>query len=67
MQRDDDMEETVRKRLEVYHGQTAPLIEYYTAWSEDVAEPGPRYIKVDGIAPVETVRDTVFAALDELR
>jgi adenylate kinase len=63
IQRDDDQEETVRKRLDVYHEQTEPLIEYYTKWSES-GEPGaPKYVKVNGIGGVEEIRDKIFAGL----
>ncbi len=64
IQRDDDQEETVRKRLDVYHSQTAPLINYYSSWSTSGEANAPRYIKVDGIGKVEGVRDEIFAALD---
>ena len=64
IQRDDDQEETVRKRLEVYHDQTEPLIEYYSKWA-DSAEPGaPKYIKINGIGKVEEIRDQIFKQLD---
>lgn len=63
IQRDDDKEETVRKRLEVYHEQTEPLIDYYSKWSENGGEDAPRYIKINGIGTVEEIRDLIFAAL----
>ncbi len=63
IQRDDDQEETVRKRLDVYHAQTAPLIGYYSAWATSGEAKAPRYIKVNGIGKVEGVRDEIFAAL----
>jgi adenylate kinase len=63
IQRDDDREETVRKRLTVYHEQTEPLIDYYTKWAESGSEGAPKYVKVDGIGGVEQIRDTIFAAL----
>ncbi len=66
VQREDDREETVRKRLQVYHEQTSPLIDYYTHWPESPDMKAPAYVKVNGMAPVETVRDEVFAALDAL-
>ena len=63
IQRDDDKEETVRKRLEIYHAQTEPLIEYYYNWSisDDVA--APRFIRIDGIGTVEEIQDRIFDAL----
>ena len=63
IQRDDDREETVRKRLTVYHEQTEPLIDYYTKWADSGSAGAPKYIKVDGIGGVEQIRDTIFAAL----
>jgi adenylate kinase len=66
VQRADDAEETVRKRLEVYHEQTAPLIAYYSRWEPSPKVPTPRYVRINGIAAVEQVRDAVFAALDEI-
>ena len=64
VQRDDDTEETVRKRLQVYHDQTEPLIGYYTRWSEEGGAGAPRYIRIPGIGKVEEIRDAIFAALD---
>jgi adenylate kinase len=63
MQRDDDKEETVRKRLEVYHEQTEPLIDYYSKWSAKGGNDAPRYSKITGIGTVEKIRDLIFAAL----
>ncbi|MEZ5570078.1 MAG: adenylate kinase [Halioglobus sp.] len=61
VQRDDDTEETVRKRLEIYHAQTSPLIKFYGSMSGDNA---PAYHRVAGVGSVETIRDRVFSALD---
>ncbi|HKJ10031.1 MAG TPA: adenylate kinase [Gammaproteobacteria bacterium] len=63
IQRDDDQEETVRKRLAVYHEQTEPLIEYYGKWAESGDAAAPKYVKVSGIGKVEEIRDRIFAAL----
>ena len=63
IQRDDDKEDTVRKRLEVYHEQTEPLIEYYSTWSASGEEGAPAYHKIAGIGSVEDIRDKIFAAL----
>jgi adenylate kinase len=63
MQRDDDKEETVRKRLEIYHAQTEPLVEYYSKWSANGENGAPRYVKVAGVGSVESIRDTIFASL----
>ena len=63
IQRDDDQEETVKKRLDVYHAQTEPLVKYYGDWGKS-GEPGaPRYVKVAGVGKVEGIRDSIFAAL----
>ncbi len=67
IQRDDDKEETVRKRLDVYHAQTEPLVAYYNDW-EKSGEPGAAtYIRIEGVGKVEEIRDKIFAALDRLK
>lgn len=63
IQRDDDSEETVKKRLDVYHAQTEPLVAYYSKWAADGAPGAPKYVKIDGIGKVEEIRDRIFAAL----
>lgn len=63
IQRDDDQEETVRKRLAVYHEQTEPLIHYYSKWAAKGKKKSPKYIEIDGIGKVEEIRDAIFAAL----
>ncbi|MCP4410406.1 MAG: adenylate kinase [Gammaproteobacteria bacterium] len=63
IQRDDDQEETVRKRLTVYHDQTEPLIKYYSKWAAKGKKKSPKYIKIDGIGKVVEIRDSIFAAL----
>jgi adenylate kinase len=63
VQREDDREETVKKRLAVYHDQTEPLIEYYGKWAASGEAGAPRYVKVPGVGKVEEIRDRVFAAL----
>ena len=60
IQRDDDREETVKNRLDVYHKQTAVLIGFYSQLTGDNA---PRYIKIDGTQPVEAVKAAVLSAL----
>lgn len=64
VQRDDDKEATVRKRLEVYHEQTAPLIEYYTQWGGTNDSDAPAYVRVDGIGDVEEVKKRILAAMN---
>jgi len=63
VQRDDDKEETVRKRLEIYHAQTAPLIHYYSDWTATGDANAPKYIHIPGIGTVENIRDAIFNAL----
>ena len=64
IQRDDDKEDTVRKRLDVYHKQTEPLVGYYRQWAESGDRNAPKYHRIDGLGRVEEVRDRIFAALD---
>jgi adenylate kinase len=63
IQRDDDREETVRKRLAVYHAQTEPLIDYYTKWGATGDPRAPKLRRVDGTGKVEAVRDACLATL----
>jgi adenylate kinase len=63
IQRDDDKEETVRKRLSVYHSQTQPLIEYYSTWSATGARGAPKHRKVSGVGSLDAIKSAVFAAL----
>ena len=64
IQRDDDQEDTVRERLNVYHDQTEPLIDYYSRWSAAGGEGAPSYVKVNGIGKVDAIRDSIFTGLD---
>ncbi|MCW9012135.1 MAG: adenylate kinase [Gammaproteobacteria bacterium] len=63
IQRDDDHEDTVKKRLDIYHEQTEPLIEYYSSWANSGEAGAPKYVKVNGIGKVEEIRDQIFNAL----
>ncbi len=63
IQRDDDREETVQKRLAVYHAQTKPLVDYYAKWAASGDPRAPRYRRVDGAGSVEQIRDACLAAL----
>jgi len=63
IQRDDDKEETVKKRLDVYHAQTEPLVKYYSDWAASGAAGAPKCVKVSGIGKVDGIRDAIFAAL----
>jgi adenylate kinase len=65
VQRDDDKEETVKKRLQVYHNQTEVLLGYYNKWAQSGLPGAPKYRKISGVGPVEQVRDAAFAALAE--
>ncbi len=61
VQRDDDTEETVRRRLEIYYTQTCPLIDFYQNMSGDDA---PQYHRIEGIGGLEDIRDAIFASLE---
>jgi adenylate kinase len=63
IQRDDDKEETVKKRLAVYHAQTKPLVEYYERWAATGDPRAPNYRRVNGIGSVEAIRNACVAAL----
>jgi len=63
IQRDDDKEETVRKRLQVYHSQTSPLIDFYSNLQVKSGVNAPRYIQIDGSKNVTTIRDVIFSRL----
>jgi adenylate kinase len=63
IQRDDDREETVKKRLEVYHAQTQPLVDYYVRWAASGDPRAPRHRRVDGMGSVDSIRAACLAAL----
>ena len=63
VQRDDDREEVVRKRLEVYHAQTSVLVEYFTRWAATGDATAPRCVKVAGVGTVDEIKQRVFDAL----
>ena len=63
IQRDDDREETVKKRLAVYHDQTVQLVGYYNDWAASDRPGAPAYRKISGVGAVEEIRDRAFAAL----
>ncbi len=63
VQRDDDREETVRKRLEVYQQQTRPLVDYYSKWAAQGDARAPKYRKISGVGSLAEIRERVFAAL----
>ncbi|WP_417517093.1 adenylate kinase [Marinobacter sp.] len=63
MQRPDDKEETIRKRLKIYHDQTAPLIGYYQDLAETQPELAPEYVSVKGVGSLDSIRDQILAKL----
>jgi adenylate kinase len=63
VQRADDNEETVKRRIANYHSQTQPLIAFYSKWSATGDKRAPRIVNVPGIGKVEEIRDRMFAAL----
>jgi adenylate kinase len=63
IQRGDDTEETVKKRLEIYHAQTKPLVEYYSKWLASGDAKAPKCRKIAGVGGVEDIRNAAFAAL----
>ena len=65
VQREDDKEETVKKRLDIYHAQTEPLVKYYSDWAARATSDGkaPKYRKIQGVGKVEEIRDAIFATL----
>lgn len=63
VQRDDDKEETVRKRLDVYRSRTQPLINYYTNWAQSEPATAPKYRKVDGVGDISDVAKRIVDAL----
>ena len=65
IQRDDDQEETVKKRLEVYHSQTQPLVEYYGKWQASGDVKAPKCRKIAGVGTVDEIKQAAFAALSK--
>jgi len=63
VQRDDDREAIVRKRLQVYHAQTRPLVDYYSAWAASDAPDAPKYCAISGVGTVEQILNRVLDAL----
>lgn len=63
VQREDDKEETVRKRLEVYNDQTRPLVDYYSQWAAKEAAAAPKYRKISGSGSVEDITTRALGAL----
>ena len=65
VQRDDDKEETVRKRLEVYQSQTRPLVDFYQDLAKKDDAKAPRYVRVAGVGSVDDIRSRVLDALQD--
>lgn len=63
VQRPDDVEDTVVKRLNVYHDQTKPLVEYYTAWQKSGSPNSPYIMHIPGVGDVNAIRDRIFQEL----
>ena len=63
VQREDDKEETVKKRLDVYSAQTRPLVEYYSSWAKSDASTAPKYRAISGMGNVDAITASVFVAL----
>lgn len=63
VQRPDDVEDTVIKRLNVYHDQTKPLVDYYTAWQDSGDGNAPKVVHVPGVGSVDSIRDQIFKVL----
>jgi adenylate kinase len=63
IQRDDDKEETVKKRLDVYSAQTRPLVNYYASWAKTDPAGAPKYRTIDGTGSVDEIKAKAFAAL----
>ncbi|HAL38843.1 MAG TPA: adenylate kinase [Polaromonas sp.] len=63
IQREDDKEETVRKRLEVYSAQTRPLVDYYSNWAKTAADAAPKYRAISGMGGVDEITERAFKAL----
>ena len=63
IQRDDDKEETVQKRLAVYHSQTKPLVDYYSSWANSGLAGAPKHVQVNGLGELNTINNNIFAQL----
>lgn len=63
VQREDDQEDTIRKRLEVYHSQTEPLVGYYQDWASSQPEQAPKYVRVDGVGSLDDIREQILSKL----
>lgn len=64
VQRSDDNEETVKRRIQTYHEQTKPLINYYLSWAASGDPRAPHYVNIYGRGSVQHIRDKIFAAIE---
>jgi adenylate kinase len=65
IQRDDDKEETVKKRLEVYSAQTRPLVDYYSTWARSDSTGAPKYRAISGMGTVDDITARALEALSK--
>jgi len=65
IQRDDDKEETVKKRLDVYSAQTRPLVDYYAGWASKDPSAAPKYRRISGTGSVDEIKNRAFEALSQ--
>ena len=63
IQREDDKEETVKKRLDVYSAQTRPLVDYYSQWAATGDANAPKYRRIEGVGSVDDIMKKALAAL----
>ena len=63
VQRPDDQEETVKKRLDVYSAQTRPLVDYYSNWAKAEPQAAPQYRAISGMGDVDVIKSRAFEAL----
>jgi adenylate kinase len=66
VQRDDDKEDVVRKRLDVYHAQTEPLVNYYKQWAASGEAGAPKHVFIEGVGKVDEIRSNIFSSLDKI-
>ncbi|MBY0236593.1 MAG: nucleoside monophosphate kinase, partial [Burkholderiaceae bacterium] len=63
VQREDDKEETVTKRLDVYQAQTRPLVDYYSSWAATGDAAAPKYRRIEGVGSVDDITQRALVAL----
>ncbi len=64
VQRPDDAEATVMTRLDVYHSQTKPLVDYYANWANSGVAGAPKHVKVNGLGEMDAIKASIFGALE---